>query len=86
MILGSNFSRFDLSNFLGKEGNMLTYIFDELNELGIKIDPLTTIRNIPAKFNQNHVRIDDFFKPEENALFIEIINLSCIGSAHMPTF
>jgi hypothetical protein len=84
-VMKTNISEKQIKYFLENKGNMLAYIIDELSDLGLDLD---------IKFPQNRHRTDlisvnmktisDFHEAEINPLFTELINLSCVGSLHMP--
>ena len=82
-ILGTNFDQQSVNLFLETNGNILSYIYDEMTDLGLNLNLRGPINRKRAGINIVNFQISDFFEPENSPMFSELINLSCIGSAHM---
>jgi hypothetical protein len=83
-MLNTDFRAPKIRRFLEKEGNLLAYLFDELSELGLNLEFSVPVnRNRENIFSKNKVKIEDFHNYQNNELFKELINLSCIGASHM---
>lgn len=83
--MSSKIDEASVRTFLENDGNILAYVFDELSDLGFNLNintPQNRHRTNLASINMK--KISDFHEGENNKLFIELINLSCVGSAHMP--
>ena len=73
-----------MKRFLEKEGNILSYVIDELSDLGLNLNMnYPQNRHRTDLISVNMKTISDFHEAENNPLFTELINLSCVGSLHM---
>ena len=82
-ILNTNYNLKTFYKFLENEGNILSYVSDELSELGLNLKiyrPLNRERENLVSINME--TISKFYEPEKSKMFSELISLSCIGSAH----
>ena len=82
-MLGTNLTVQAVEKFLEKEGNILSFLYDELSEIGYNLNlPVPLNRERKLTYSRNLRCLDEFYNSENNPLFIELINLSCIGGAH----
>ena len=66
IILKTNISKSELSRFFNKSGNLLTVLFDEFSDLGIKLDAIISINRLrDNSISINKKKLDDFFEPEK---------------------